>query len=274
MQRRFAKATFIVAALLGVAVVTAPAAAYVQARDRVTGRPLRWGSGEVLFTLSASGSSRDLDAAAVTYALEQAAARWTRDVGCGGLAARVAPPSTAADHVRRDGVNAGVFHARRWARNGDEGDARRGYDADVQAMTTTYLDRDETQGTAWIAEADIKLNAVSFRWLAAGSPASTPPWLKFQRHWSDGNGEDGSSSLAPRPGRLNALSSCSTHRPRARCHSSPSSSTLEFGGSASSSCGRAGPKSRGSSTRAARCSKGSSTRRLPSKPLWLASATG
>jgi hypothetical protein len=160
-------------ALLITTSLTAPAAAYVQARDRVTHAPLRWGSSEVLLTLSARRTSQDLDAVAVTRALEQAAARWTREVGCDGLAIRVAPPSPAADRVRRDGVNAVVFHERTWARNGDADDARRGYDVEVQAMTTTYLDRDRARGVAWIAEADLELNGVHFRWLADDAPVRT-----------------------------------------------------------------------------------------------------
>ncbi len=173
MPRPLAGPCLGIAALLATASFTAPAAAYVQARDRVTHAPLRWGSGEVLLTLSAGRTSQDLDAVAITRALEQAAARWTREVGCDGLAIRVAPPSPAADRVRRDGVNAVVFHEGTWARDGDAEDARRGYNAEVQAMTTTYLDRDPARGVAWIAEADLELNGVHFRWLADDAPVRT-----------------------------------------------------------------------------------------------------
>lgn len=156
-------ATCVLVVLLG-----SPARAYVPARDEATGRELRWKHREIVLTLSDTFRSRDMRPDEVSAALTQAAAVWTSEVGCDGIQFRVLPPSAAADQARRDGVNAVLVHEKTWCRSGERGRFSC-YDSDEQAVTTTYLERDEHTGEVWIAEADIEVNAVDFRWSQADS---------------------------------------------------------------------------------------------------------
>jgi len=149
--------------------VTSPSLALVRARDAETGQPLRLKDRELALTLSATHASRDLSTDAVMAALRRAAARWTTDVGCTGVTFRVLPPSPAADRARRDGVNAVLFHEQAWCRDGVR-TRFSCYDREEQAMTTTYLDRSAPNGEVLIAEADLELNAVDYRWATTATP--------------------------------------------------------------------------------------------------------
>jgi len=155
-----------VAAGFIVAGVPSPARAFVRARDAQTGQPLRLRDRELALTLSATHASRDLSTDAVMDALRRAAARWTTDVGCTGVTFRVLSPSPAADRARRDGVNAVLFHEQAWCRDGVR-TRFSCYDREEQAMTTTYLDRSAPGGEVLIAEADVEINAVDYRWTTA-----------------------------------------------------------------------------------------------------------
>ncbi|GEM_PF-1119131 len=159
---------------LALTLVTSPSLALVRARDAETGQPLRLKDRELTLTLSATHASRDLATDAVMAALRRAAARWTTDVGCTGVTFRVLPPSPAADRARRDGVNAVIFHEQAWCRDGVR-DRFSCYDREEQAMTTTYLDRSAPNGEVLIAEADLEINAVDYRWTAAAAAAARAP---------------------------------------------------------------------------------------------------
>ncbi|HOU92671.1 MAG TPA: hypothetical protein PLU22_16575, partial [Polyangiaceae bacterium] len=111
---------------------------------------------------------------AVMAALRRAAARWTTDVGCTGVTFRVLPPLLAADRARRDGVNTVLFHEQAWCRDGVR-TRFSCYDREEQAMTTTYLDRSAPSGEVLIAEADVEINAVDYRWTAAATAAAPAP---------------------------------------------------------------------------------------------------
>ncbi len=162
------------AAALVVAGIPAPALAIVRARDAQTGQPLRLRDREIALTLSATHASRDLPTEAVMAALRRAAARWTTDVGCTGVTFRVLPPSPAADRARRDGVNAVLFHEQAWCRDGVR-TRFSCYDREEQAMTTTYLDRSAPSGEVLIAEADVEINTVNYRWTTAATAAAPAP---------------------------------------------------------------------------------------------------
>lgn len=158
------------AASLVLLLAARPGLAYVQARDEATGKPLRWGGCEIIFTLSAAHGSGMLPSEAVARALREAGARWSA-VGCGAISVRVEPPSSRADRARRDGVNAVLVHEHTWCRDGLR-ERLSCYDPDEEAVTTTYIERDARTGAVSIAEADIELNAVEHPWEGDGSAAS------------------------------------------------------------------------------------------------------
>lgn len=153
----------LIPALIGLWVGAAgptPAQAYVPARDAETGKAVRWRKEEIVFVPT---TSRGISAKTLSTELQRAAAAWTSDVGCAHLRIRVEPPSKEPLQARRDGVNAVLVHEARWCRGG--GPARFScYHPDEQAMTTTYLGRDDKTGDVWIEEADIEINAVHYRW--------------------------------------------------------------------------------------------------------------
>ncbi len=91
---------------------------------------------------------------------------------------RVLLSESPLGEARRDGVNAVTFRDDLWCRSGKRSRFAC-YDRDEEAMTTTYLGRNEETNAVWIDEADIEINAVDFRWSTGGNqgrraPASSP----------------------------------------------------------------------------------------------------
>jgi hypothetical protein len=160
-------APIVVAAWAGLALLLASpsSSAYVRARSSDGEAVLRWKDEPLVLVPSRANPSTDLSEAAVSEAVQRAAATWTSSVRCTGLQVRWDPrPPTSPERVAKDGANGIFFRRDRWCKNGEYG-PRNCYDRNAVAMTTVYAERrDEVPGVRVIVEMDIELNAVDYRW--------------------------------------------------------------------------------------------------------------
>lgn len=156
---------------LAVLVAADPAWAYVRTRPRGRAVPVRWLSPEITMVLDTRDLPAGLTRLEVLAVLKRAAARWSHpSLGCTGLVIRVLDGSHVSAGGSEDGRNSIAFHRRAWCEAGVEG-VSRCHDARVASLTTLRLE--DTGGReVRIREADIELNAATFTFSVAESPAT------------------------------------------------------------------------------------------------------
>lgn len=166
------RATLLLA--LAVLLAATAAVAYVQDRSPRTGAALRWKGGVLTLTLARTSPSQDLRESEVRQAVAAALAVWDRrNNPCSSVELRLAA-GTTDNEVVEDGISSISFREERWSRNSAVGDLAR-YPANMVALTSLYAKpRSGKPTVAEIAEADIELNAVDFRFSTDGRAAQNP----------------------------------------------------------------------------------------------------
>jgi hypothetical protein len=138
-----------------------------------SGQQLRWTHPSITLVPVEPPASAGIQAEDLVEALEDGARRWNRALdGCSALRLRVAPVLRGPAEVRQDGRSVVVVRPRFWCPDGTI-DRDRCHDPTRQAITHLYPAVRSGQGNADLREADLELNAVSFRWSLAGDAPGT-----------------------------------------------------------------------------------------------------
>jgi len=149
------------AALLVLAVnaFSAASAAYTRVVGPNSKEPVRWKDPAIELFVSQPTLPPELELREVVAALTRATQVWSTGAVCGGL--RFVVRVTDEDRAVADGMSVVTFRRRAWCKDGVE---RPGncYDARRAAVTTLHFEGDARAER--IADADVELNAVDFRW--------------------------------------------------------------------------------------------------------------
>jgi hypothetical protein len=147
------------AVFAGMALVAAPAAAYIRYQTP-NGSGFAWNQSCVPIVAFPGGFSQ-MTAAEVQGAAVGAAAAWSAAANsCTFLDLEVALSTASAPHVGNDGINALLFQTSSWCELDSVDDCLVQYDpAAIEVTTTTAV-----MATGQIVDADIEVNAFNFSW--------------------------------------------------------------------------------------------------------------
>ncbi len=132
--------------------------------------PVRWFQPEVSLLVDCADLKPE-QCSLLVRSLQSAVEVWRRTAeSCGAPRLRVLPPQQVAAGVRRDGVNLVTLRRKRWCPRSESPEADC-HPSQLAGLTSQFVEQGAAPGA--LAEADIDINGVRFKWSADGSVPGT-----------------------------------------------------------------------------------------------------